>query len=74
MESMTRNYGSRAIPTQLSPQLKESPVKEARDCVMSMGITAENVASRYGVSRADQDVFAAASHNKAAEAQKRGFF
>ncbi|KAK3638690.1 hypothetical protein LTR56_006697 [Elasticomyces elasticus] len=74
MESMTRNYGSRAIPTQLWDELKESPVKDARDCIMSMGITAENVAERYGVSRADQDAFAARSHQKAAKAQKEGLF
>lgn len=74
MESMTRNYGSRAIPTQLWPALKDSPVENARDCIMSMGITAENVAERYGVSRADQDAFAAASHQKAAKAQQEGLF
>jgi len=74
MESMTRNYGSRAIPTQLWEELKNSPVKEARDCIMSMGLTAENVAERYGVSRADQDAFAAASHQKAAKAQKDGLY
>ena len=74
MESMTKNYGSRAIPTQLWEQLKNSPVKEARDCIMSMGITAENVAERYGVSRTDQDAFAAKSHLKATKAQKDGLF
>ncbi|EME41936.1 hypothetical protein DOTSEDRAFT_74093 [Dothistroma septosporum NZE10] len=74
MESMTRNYGSRAIPTQLWEELKNSPEKDAKDCIMSMGITAENVAERYGVSRADQDAFAAASHLKAAKAQKEGLF
>ncbi|KAK0326444.1 hypothetical protein LTR82_002286 [Friedmanniomyces endolithicus] len=74
MESMTRNYGSRAIPTQLWEDLRESPVKNARDCVMSMGTTAENVAERYGVSRADQDAFAARSHQKAAKAQREGLF
>ncbi|TKA78816.1 hypothetical protein B0A55_02247 [Friedmanniomyces simplex] len=74
MESMTRNYGSRAIPTQLWDELRESPVKDAKDCIMSMGITAENVAERYGVSRADQDAFAARSHQKAAKAQKEGLF
>lgn len=74
MESMTRNYGSRAIPTQLWPALKESPDKDARDCIMSMGLTAENVAERYGVSRADQDEFAARSHHKAAKAQKERLF
>ena len=71
---MTRNYGSRAIPTQLWDQLKNSEVKDARDCIMSMGLTAENVAERYGVSRADQDAFAARSHRNAAKAQKEGLF
>lgn len=74
MESMTRNYGSRAIPTQLWSKLKDSEVKDARDCIMSMGITAENVAERYGVSRADQDAFAANSHIKAAKARENGLF
>ncbi|KAF2226574.1 beta ketoadipyl CoA thiolase, TH2 [Elsinoe ampelina] len=74
MESMTRNYGSRAIPTQLWDELKNSPVKEAKDCIMSMGITAENVAERYGVSRSDQDAFAASSHQKAHKAQTTGLF
>jgi len=74
MESMTHNYGSRAIPTWLWPDLKNSQVKDARDCIMSMGITSENVAERYGVSRQDQDVFAARSHNKAHAAQEHGLF
>ena len=74
MESMTRNYGSRAIPTQLWQVLKDSPVKDARDCIMSMGITAENVAERYGVGRQEQDEFAARSHQKAARAQQEGLF
>ena len=54
--------------------LKESPVKEARDCIMAMGMTSENVAERYGVSRKDQDAFGADSHRKASEAQKKGLF
>jgi acetyl-CoA acyltransferase 1 len=74
MESMSKNYGSRAIPTSLWQDLKDSPVKDARDCIMSMGITAENVAERYGVSRQEQDVFAAKSHQKAAKAQQEGLF
>ncbi|KAK3177112.1 hypothetical protein OEA41_008440 [Lepraria neglecta] len=74
MESMTKNYGSKAVPTQLWPELKESPVKDARDCIMPMGITSENVAERYGISRADQDAFGAASHNRASKAQKEGLF
>jgi acetyl-CoA C-acetyltransferase len=39
-----------------------------------MGITAENVAKKYGVSREEQDAFATASQNKAEAAQKAGKF
>jgi acetyl-CoA C-acetyltransferase len=39
-----------------------------------MGVTAENVAKKYEVSRADQDAFATASQNKAEAAQKAGRF
>jgi len=41
---------------------------------VSMGITAENVAERYGISRQDQDAFAAASQAKAARARDNGLF
>lgn len=41
---------------------------------MSMGITAENVAEKYGISREDQDIFAMNSHLKAAKAQAEGRF
>ncbi len=39
-----------------------------------MGVTAENVAKKHGVSRAQQDAFAAASQQKAESAQKAGKF
>ena len=39
-----------------------------------MGTTAENVAKEYGISREDQDKFAALSQNKAEAAQKSGRF
>ena len=39
-----------------------------------MGITAENVAKKFNVSRAEQDEFAMASQNKAEAAQKAGKF
>ncbi len=39
-----------------------------------MGITAENVAKKWGVSRQEQDAFAAASQQKAEAAQKSGRF
>lgn len=74
MESMTRNYGSRAVPVDVWPKLKEAENHHVRDCIMPMGITSENVAKRYGVSRQDQDVFAAESHRRAAAARKEGKF
>ncbi|HBN9494418.1 TPA: acetyl-CoA C-acetyltransferase [Pseudomonas aeruginosa] len=39
-----------------------------------MGITAENLAERYGITREEQDTFAAASQQKAAEAIAAGRF
>ncbi|MEI2416052.1 beta-ketothiolase BktB [Orrella sp. JC864] len=39
-----------------------------------MGVTAENVAARYGISRADQDALAVESHRRAARAIDEGRF
>lgn len=39
-----------------------------------MGITAENIAEKYGISREEQDAFALASQTKAAAAQAAGKF
>jgi acetyl-CoA C-acetyltransferase len=39
-----------------------------------MGVTAENVAAEYGVSRADQDALAVESHRRAAMAADAGYF
>jgi len=40
----------------------------------NMGLTAEKVAQVYGISRAEQDDFAVASHSKAVAAQNSGHF
>ena len=40
----------------------------------AMGVTAENVARKYGINREDQDAFALKSHQKAAAAIKAGRF
>src|SRR5580698_7739764 len=42
--------------------------------LLTMGLTAERVARRYGISRIDQDEFALASHKKALAAQAAGRF
>lgn len=39
-----------------------------------MGVTAENVASKFGVSRADMDAFSVESHRRAVAAQTAGYF
>jgi acetyl-CoA acyltransferase len=44
------------------------------DYYLSMGLTAEQVASDYKVSREDQDAFAFASHKKAMHAIQEGYF
>jgi acetyl-CoA C-acetyltransferase len=47
---------------------------EMPDIYISMGETAENVASAFGVSREEQDRFAVLSQNRAEAAAKDGFF
>lgn len=44
------------------------------DAYISMGVTAENLANKYGISREDQDAFALASHQKASNAVSTGKF
>lgn len=72
VESMTLNYGAGAMPAQLSDAVQEN--EEASDCLLPMGITSENVAKKYGVSREKQDKFAADTYAKAVKAQKAGYF
>ncbi|CEG63739.1 Putative Acetyl-CoA acyltransferase [Rhizopus microsporus] len=72
VESMTKNYG----PASLSPTSEKiaDACPAAADCLLPMGITSENVAAEFNVTRAKQDAFAAESHRKATEAQKNGWF
>jgi 3-oxoadipyl-CoA thiolase len=49
-----------------------NPHMAERHSTESMGETAENVAGRYGVSRADQDAFALESHRRAVAAAEAG--
>lgn len=51
-----------------------NPKMAARFELLSMGETAENVAEKYGISRADQDAFALESHRRAAAAWEQGHF
>ena len=69
---MTFGYNAGASPDGYSEAVLSC--KEAEDCLIPMGITSENVARDFHVSREDQDAFAAASFQKAAKAQKEGRF
>jgi acetyl-CoA C-acetyltransferase len=44
------------------------------DAYIAMGLTAENVAEKFGVSREDQDAFAKQSQDRAVAAQEAGVF
>jgi acetyl-CoA acyltransferase 1 len=74
VESMTKNYQTRGVPVDVGLTLRSTPVKSAADCLMPMGITSENVASRYKISRQMQDEFALLSHTRANEARDAGRF
>lgn len=70
VESMS--LADRGNPGNVTSRLVEN--KKARDCLIPMGITSENVAERFGISREKQDTFALASQQKAARAQSQGCF
>ncbi|KAJ3787600.1 acetyl-CoA acetyl transferase [Lentinula aff. detonsa] len=72
VESMTFGYGAGAMPDGYSELVLEN--QEAEDCLIPMGITSENVAADYNISREAQDTFAALSFQKAAAAQKANLF
>jgi acetyl-CoA acyltransferase len=47
---------------------------EAPQILTNMGLTAENLVEKYGISRADQDAFSLRSHQRAVEAVDSGRF
>ncbi|MEW6209217.1 MAG: acetyl-CoA C-acetyltransferase, partial [Acidobacteriota bacterium] len=81
MESMSRapylladaRWGYRMGNSQITDYM----VSEGLTCAMAqchMGVTAENIAAEFGITRADQDAFAAESQRRAAEAISSGRF
>ncbi|KAF1998279.1 3-ketoacyl-CoA thiolase B [Amniculicola lignicola CBS 123094] len=70
-ESMSQNYGPQAV-SEFSPLLEAH--KEAANCKVPMGVLSEKMAKEKGIPRSEQDKFAAASFQKAVEAQKNGLF
>jgi acetyl-CoA C-acetyltransferase len=81
MENMTRapylvptgRFGARMGPAEMIDSMISDGLLDAFDAI-HMGITAENVADEYGVSRAEQDEFAAASQAKAQRAIEDAVF
>ncbi|OVA01575.1 Thiolase [Macleaya cordata] len=70
LESMTVN--PMAWEGSINP--KVNSIQQAQDCLLPMGITSENVAHRYGVTRQEQDQAAVESHRRAAAATAAGRF
>ena len=78
LEHMTREpYQMEKLDTpyaRVGPNCLQTMVSPYTDGKDKMGITAETVAVKYGISREDMDIFALNSHKKAAEAIRRGAF
>ena len=85
VESMTRApfvMGKAVSPFSREAALEDTtigwrfvnPIMRAAHGVDSMPDTAENVAERFGISRADQDAFALRSQQRTQVAQRTGFF
>lgn len=69
VESMTR------VPMMgFNPMPHPGLAERYPQAYVSMGVTAENVARKYGISRSEQEAFAVESHRRAAAAQKAGKF
>jgi acetyl-CoA C-acetyltransferase len=81
MENMTRapylvptaRYGARMGPAQMIDSMVHDGLTDAFNDI-HMGITAENLAEQYGISREQQDEFAAASQQKAERAVEQATF
>jgi acetyl-CoA C-acetyltransferase len=81
MESMTRaphllpnsRAGYKYGPVEVQDSMALDGLTDAFDH-LSMGESTENSGRRLGITRADQDEFAAASHQRAAAAAKNGLF
>jgi acetyl-CoA acyltransferase len=52
----------------------ESAMAQDPNFYLGMGLTAENVAEKFKISREDQDAFAAESHKRASAALENGYF
>ncbi len=70
--SQTQRFGSRMGDSSMSDMMVGALTDPFGR--MHMGVTAENVASQFGVTREDQDALALESHRRAIQAQDEGRF
>ncbi|ACU53230.1 acetyl-CoA acetyltransferase [Acidimicrobium ferrooxidans DSM 10331] len=75
VESTTRASIKGFDPEDMNPRFTdESRADFVNHMYIPMGLTAENVADRYGVTREAMDAYAVISQERAVAAQERGFF
>lgn len=72
VESMTQTPMGAGSIGPLNSKIKDFQL--AKDCLTPMGITSENVAEKYGITRKQQDFMASESHRRALEAAAEGRF
>lgn len=70
--SAAMRFGARMNDTTMMDMMVGALSDPFDDC--HMGVTAENVAKKYGISREDQDALAVESHRRAGEAIDHGYF
>jgi acetyl-CoA C-acetyltransferase len=74
-ESVSRAYGKALGSEDLNPRFTDDRRSDyINNVYIPMGITAENVARKYGVTRERQDEFGKRSQDLAVQAQRNGFF
>jgi acetyl-CoA acyltransferase 1 len=69
LETMTANAMAGRKSPQISDEIKAN--EDALNCLLPMGITSENVAVRFGVTREEMDAFATESHKRAFAAREK---
>ncbi|HUY25737.1 MAG TPA: acetyl-CoA C-acyltransferase [Candidatus Saccharimonadales bacterium] len=75
VETVSRfGYGTSDPADARNPRLLPGNPEGFPDLYLPMGMTAENVAEREGITREEMDQFAARSQNRAVAAQAEGFF
>jgi acetyl-CoA C-acetyltransferase len=74
VESVSQVTGAPRDPDVLHPKLTGRGDGRIADVYIPMGMTAENVAERYGVARDDMDRFAQRSQERAVASQNDGYF